>query len=235
MDYISTALVGNPYIDSVIIAPSLHSYPNHDPLITPLTINWQKERCSQLKISFIEPIKQPTNFTGSKLKDYLPWQFEDIGKDGNCLFRCLSKIISGSQEYYPKMRGEICRFIAKDGKDKLQWYLNTRKETPLDYLLRTMMDEDRTWGTEVEILAASGILEAGIYVATESKIVDDSSLFPFSERVIHWNRYSTAPNSIGKLSIYIANFENHFEPVVNFINSIYPTYAKKNADVICLD
>ena len=60
------------------------------------------------------------------------------------------------------MREEICRFIARDGRDKLQWYFNTLKETPLNYLKRTMMDDDGTWGTEVEILAASAILQADI-------------------------------------------------------------------------
>ena len=108
------------------------------------------------------------------------------------------------------MRGEICRFIAKDGKVKLQWSLNRRKETPLDYLLRTIMDEDRTWGTEVEILAASGILEADIYVSTESKIVDDSSLFPFSERVIHWKSLQYSSEYYWKIIYLYCKFRKPF-------------------------
>ena len=74
-------------------------------------------KCSELQIQFIEPIQQPTDFSGYKLRKYLPWQYEDIKKDGNCLFRCLSKMISGSEESHSKMRGEITRFIAKDGKE----------------------------------------------------------------------------------------------------------------------
>ena len=60
-----------------------------------------------------EPIKQPSTLVGCKLGDYLPWQSEDIEKDGK---------MSESQAYYAQVRGEICRFIAKDGKDALKWY-----------------------------------------------------------------------------------------------------------------
>ena len=77
-------------------------------------------------------------------------------------------MISGSEEYHSKMRGEITRFIAKDGKEKLQWYFDILKETCLSYLMRTLMDENGSWGTEVEILAASAILQVNIYVASEA-------------------------------------------------------------------
>ena len=75
--------------------------PNHDSQIFPLSVNWQLSKCLNLRVKT------------------LPWKYEDIGMDGDCLFRCLSIIISGSQEYYSKIRGEICRFIAKDGKEVL--------------------------------------------------------------------------------------------------------------------
>ena len=188
MDCISSILIGNLSMQLVMADRSQHLYPNHDPFIAPLNVDWQREKCSQLKIPFIEPIKQPTNFSGCKLRKYLPWQYEHIAKDGNCLFRCLSKIISGSQ-YHPKIRGEIVRFIAKYGKDKLQWYFDILKETRLSYLLRTLMDENGSWRTEVEILAASAILEVNIYVASECNTIR----LGFGDRDIKWNRYCAAP------------------------------------------
>ena len=97
------------------------------------------------------------------------------------------------------------------------------------------MDDDGVWGTEVEILAASAILQTDIYVASECELVDESSPFRFSKRFIYWNRYSATPNYDEKLDIYIANFQKHYEPVVNFINSVYPTYGKKDKEVICID
>ena len=168
--------------------------PKHDPLITPLTVNWQLDKSSQLELTFCEQIEQPTSHSGLHLKNCLPWQFEDIIKDGNCLFRCLAKLLTGSQEAYPKVHGEICRYIATNAKDKLGWQFHTTQETPLQYLLRTHMEHDSIWGTEMEILAASVILETDIYVATECDLVDNSSPFQMSRRVIRWCRYSACSN-----------------------------------------
>ena len=67
--------------------------------------------------TYKEMIKQPSTLVGFKLGNYLPWESEAIEKDGNCLFRCISQLILGSQEHYAKIRDEICRFIAKDGKE----------------------------------------------------------------------------------------------------------------------
>ena len=103
------------------------------------------DNCSKLGIIYQEMIKQPSTL----VCDYLPWESEAIEKDGNCLFRCISKLISGSQDHYAKIRGEICRFIAKDGKEALKWYFHAMSEIPLSYLRRTMMQEDKIWGSEV--------------------------------------------------------------------------------------
>ena len=179
------------------------------------------------ELTFCEQIEQPTSHSGLHLKDYLPWKFEDIIKDSNCLFRCLAKLLTGSQEAYPKVRGEICRYIATNAKHKLGWQFHTTQETPLQYLLRTHMEHGSIWGTEMEILAASAILETDIYVATECDLVDNSSPFQMSRRVIRC-RYSACSNYDHSCAIYMADFNNHYEPVVKFINSNYPTYAEED-------
>ena len=86
-------------------------------------------------------------------------------------FASFTKIISGSQEYYSKLRGEICRFIAKEGKELLEWYFHAL----LIYLLRTRMEQDKVCGSEVKIFAASAILDTEIYVAVKCKNVDKTS------------------------------------------------------------
>ena len=65
------ALVENFSINMAMADRFQHLYPHHDPLISPLTVNWHKARCSYLKITFKAQIKQPTNLSGRKLKDYL--------------------------------------------------------------------------------------------------------------------------------------------------------------------
>ena len=140
----------------------------HDPLITPLTVNWQLDKSSQLELTFCEQIEQPTSYSGLHLNS-------------------------------------IC-------------------------CVHTWI-----WGTEMEILAASAILETDIYVATECDLVDNSSPFQMSRRVIRWCRYSACSNYDHSCAIYMANFNNHYEPVEKFINSNYPTYAEEDQNVISLD
>ena len=82
------------------MADSKHKImPLENHFISPLSVNWQMDKCSRLGIIYRQPIKQLSTLAGRKLSDYLPWQYEDIEKDGNCFFRCVSKLISGSQEY----------------------------------------------------------------------------------------------------------------------------------------
>ena len=73
----------------------LHSLASDDPLITPITIDWQKEKCALLDCPFEEPMDQHSSMAGGKIQAFAPWLCDSIGADGNCLFRCLSKVISG--------------------------------------------------------------------------------------------------------------------------------------------
>ena len=210
--------------------------PYHIPIISPFNFNWQMDKCSKLGIIYRQAIKQPSALAGSKLSDYLPWQYENIEKDGNCLFRCIFKLISGSQEYHAKIRGEICRFIGKDGREVLNWYFHAISETPLSYLKRTMMQQNAVWGIEVEIFAVSAILETEIYVAVECEDTNKVSIssYDFHEKIIRWYRYSASNNYDKSFAIYIANLKNHYEPVITLINSGSPTYAENSQKVISI-
>ena len=105
-------------------------------------------------------------------------------------------------------------------------------ETPLSYLTRTMMQEDKIWGSEVEIFAISAILEIDIYVAVECDNCKESSYNIHQQRIIRWYRYNSSNNYDKSFAIYIANFNNHYEPVTTLINSGYPTYAENYHAVI---
>ena len=107
-------------------------------------------------------------------------------------------------------------------------------ETPLSYLTRTMMQEDKIWGSEVEIFAISAILEIDIYVAVECDNCKESSYNIHQQRIIRWYRYNASNNYDKSFAIYIANFNNHYEPVTTLINSGYPTYAENYHEGYCL-
>ena len=107
MEFINSSLMGKTLSLNKTADPNNKIISNHNPIIAPLNVNWQMDKCLKLGILYREAIKQPLTLVGCKLRDHIPWQYEAIEKDGNCLFRCISKIISGSQEYYAKIRGEL--------------------------------------------------------------------------------------------------------------------------------
>ena len=160
------------FIQQEIPAPCAH--PSNDlhclasdvPLITPITVDWQKEKCALLDFPFKEPIDQHSSVAGQRLQAFAPWLCDSIGADGNCLFRCLSKVISGSEEHHAKLRDEICRYMVSDGKDIIGLYFNqVLSPIPSEHLIRTCMYNNGNWGTNAELIAASALLQMDIYVA----------------------------------------------------------------------
>ena len=67
-------------------------------------------------------------------------------------------------------------------------------ETPLSYFTRTIMQHNGVWGSEVEILAASTILETDIYVAVEYNDSNEGSSYGIHQKTIRWCRYNAANN-----------------------------------------
>ena len=105
----------------------------------------------------------------------------------------------------------------------------------MSYLTRTTMELNGVWGSEVEILAVSAILETEIYVAVECDNFTKESPYNILQKNIKWHRYTASNNYNKSFAIYIANLENHYEPVISLINSGYPTYAQNYQDVISIE
>ena len=77
---------------------------------------------------------------------------ENIIGDRNCLFRYLSKIITGNQESHFQLRSIISHLIASEGTTKLAWYLRPKCVTPSDYFLgENCVHIEGMWGSDVEI------------------------------------------------------------------------------------
>ena len=140
------------------------AYPD-DPKITVIDENWQRSKCAILRITFDSVSKQPSDLIGQPLSKYELELTENIKGDGNCLFRCLSKIITGSENSHLQLRFIISRFIASEGTTKLGWYFKSKQTTPCQYLTHeNLIYRQSIWGSGVEIVAASAILNADIYV-----------------------------------------------------------------------
>ena len=95
----------------------------------------QKNKCNFLGLPFQSVCKQSVNYNGQPLKKYKPWETANIIRDGNCLFRCISNIITGNQNSHLQLLTIIARYIATEGTSRLGWYFKTKQTTPCEYLL----------------------------------------------------------------------------------------------------
>ena len=91
-----------------------------DPRINVIDENWQRSKCDMLAISFESVCRQPSSIVGQSLSGFEPFETEHIEGDGNCLFRCLSKLVTGSENSHLQIRSIISRFIASEGTKKLR-------------------------------------------------------------------------------------------------------------------
>ena len=209
--------------------PRLDHLTSDSPIITPTTVEWQKEKCALLDFQFPQQTDQHSSIAGHSLSLFEPWTLDTIGDYGNCLFKCLSKIITGSEEYHAKLRGEICRYILSDGKDTIGWYFSqVLATTPAKYLSEKCMYNTGNWGSDVELMAASALLKTDIYVANKIYRTDDSII---SE--VRWSRIRSSNDNSKNSAIYISNFYDHYQPVTRMINSLTPTFncIEKHQDI----
>ena len=190
------------------------------PNITVVDERWQRQKCAMHGLTFHSVCRQPDHLLNEQLSKYQPWETEDIVGDGNCLFRCLSKIITGSQENHSTLRSIISNYMASEGTTQMGWYFRQSRLTPCDYFLNERPTYlDGVWGGDFEIMAASAILQADIFIANNNYSMEANK---YTSKV-RWSllRATKDTNS----SLYIKNYHEHYEPVVSMINSSTPTFG----------
>ena len=86
--------------------------------------------------------------------------------DGNCLFRALSKAITGVEDYHSHLRKTIAEFESDNCtlfKPIHEVILSTNFETHIKNIKKLYI-----WGTTTEIIAAATLFQVEVYVATDS-------------------------------------------------------------------
>ena len=143
------------------------------------------------------------------LSDYRPWETASIGKKTETFFRCPSHIITGNQDSHSELRELIAHFIASEGASKQGGIWSTVRR-----------NINGVWGGDVEIMAASAILQVDIYVANHEYRWDSQDKL---HQIISWKLMRA--NTANTEAIYINNFDLHFEPVTSLINNPTPTFG----------
>ena len=98
-----------------------------------------------------------------------------IRGDGNCYFRALSFILTGTGIYHVQIRQVICDFIEIHYDD-----LNISLDEFVDgghYLLKKKMRENGAWGTELEIIATATMAKRDVIMYNYTGYLRYQNLF----------------------------------------------------------
>ena len=176
---------------------------------------WQRGKCRQLNLVFARANKfQPGGPTVILKHPDLKTVVKGIG-DGNCLFRCFSYILTGSQDQHLAIRMAIVahmRSIAQLFEVCLQ--LNVMNYASLDhYIASSHMDRPNSegrygWGSETEMYAFAHMMKCNIYS------YDPTSKFwmPVMPNILD----SALPNDVCQMSMYIVwTNNNHFDIITS--------------------
>ena len=184
--------------------PTIISETHQDKMsFNPVDQSWQTERANSLNLDIISlTISQPSEVLPTSSKDC---KTMPIKGDGNCLFRSLSYVLTGSQDAHAKLRKLLCDYMLQH-KQRIDIISDTH-----DYVNASKMQTLGTWGTETELIAFASLIYTNIVV-----------LGPYNEHEYRWLTYTQDRELPSKdmftktnQSIFLANIRSHFEPVQN--------------------
>ena len=193
--------------------PNLRYYPVND--------EWQRQACNMLGLEFNTVSNCAHSRGGPDTILTRPdcRSLKRIVGDGNCLFRSLCYIITGSEQQHFALRTAIIYHILSfphlfvgSGADGLPncitLYSHPRRyNTVEEYILRTRMDHETVWGTNVEMACLAHMLNSPVYC------------YDASQRYHIWAAYfpnnvdRSIPRDVGQRSLYIYFANNHFQVV----------------------
>ena len=128
----------------------------------PVCEDWQKRKCQMLGMKFvrgnISHVPEPCAFSTF----HQPAVTGRILGDGNCFFRALAHVVTGSQEDHYELRAITTSYMQHNAED-LSCYLEAN-DCMEDYLVRSDMQSPSVWATEKEIFAAAYMLATPIFV-----------------------------------------------------------------------
>ena len=164
---------------------------------------WQTERANSLNLDIVSlTISEPSETLPNSSKDCKTIL---IKGDGNCLFRSLSFVLTGSQDAHIKLRQLLWDYMLQH-KQRIDTISTTS-----DHVNTSKMQTLGKWGTEIELIAFASMIDTDIVV-----------LGPYNETEYRWLTYQPDKNLPPKVQyaktnqkIFLTNINFHFEPVQN--------------------
>ena len=180
------------------------------PAATPLRFHsvdkqWQQSACQQLGLQYTAEARLRPGGANLPLTRPDMRSVRRIHGDGNCLFRAFSYILTGSEEQHLAVRHAALQHLTNNAQYFLWHHLSSHYNSIQSYITSTGMDQDGTWGTEIEILSLAHMLQTPIH--------------SYSQQIGRWQRYS--PHHVDRQlrdnyeqkSMYLLYTGNHFNVV----------------------
>ena len=177
----------------------------------PVDSTWQVNACSTLGIRFVRPNTVRSGGPCVPLKAPEAHTIRRIAGDGNCLFRSLAYVITGSEDQHLAIRQRIVRHMFEISDLLLGIHIPDRFRSVQEYIRDTEMHRATTFGTDVEILTMAHLLKTAI--------------LSYDQRDKQWWRFS--PNFVdfsltddcAAMAIYINHPPDHFEVVRSIVRT----------------
>ena len=167
-------------------------------------VQWQQSACQQLGLQYTTQTRARAGGPTVPLTRPDMRSVRRIQGDGNCLFRAFSYILTGSEEQHLA----VCHAVLDHMINNAQFFLGhhlTGHNSVQSYIASTGMDQDGTWGTDIEMLTLAHLLQTPV--------------LSYSQQHGHWQRY--APHDVDRQllddvhqrSMYLFHTRNHFNVV----------------------
>ncbi|XP_038064734.1 uncharacterized protein LOC119735105 [Patiria miniata] len=124
-----------------------------------IDVGLQMRLCQQLSLPLVSILPE-CNLAHSAGK---PASIAPIIGDGNCFFRTLSYLVTGSERFHGELRSLVVSHMNVIRMPVEKFCFDERTSLPV-YLARSNMSQDGSWATDVEIFTAAHLLGTDIYI-----------------------------------------------------------------------
>ena len=134
-----------------------------------------------------------------------PRRVRHILGDGNCIFRSLSYIITGSEAQHLQVREALNHLVGM----MIGHHISGQYTSVVEYIRGTNMDRNGTWGTDIELITASHMLNTSLSMYD----IVSGTLTTYGPH----NVDRSLSNSVTEMSMYIRHPPDHVDVVCSVV------------------